>query len=74
MTERRLFASFPGQPEKEREDMASSCAREGLGWTLEEFFHRKSDWALERAAQGVLESPSLEVCKEELDGALGARF
>jgi len=39
-------------------------------YELRDFLHRKGYQALEQAAQGVVESPSLEVFKRYVDVAL----
>lgn len=47
-------------------DMASNCSRGGL----EFFFHWKHCQALEQAAYGMVESPSLVVLKNHADMVL----
>ena len=50
--------------------MASSCARGGSGWILGEISSLKEWSGIGTAAQGVLESLSLEVVKSHGDVAL----
>lgn len=49
--------------------MASDCTRGGLGWTSRGFLYGKGGLALELLRE-VMESPCLEVFKEQLDIAL----
>ena len=56
-----------------REVMASSCARGGSGWILGEISSLKERSGTGTAAQGVVESPSLEVFQNCGDVALKGR-
>lgn len=50
--------------------MATSCSRGGSGWTAGRISPWKGGQVLAGAAQGSLQSPSLEVSQEGLDVAL----
>ena len=52
--------------------MALRCTRAGSGWILENISSPKEQCCSGTAAQGVVGSPSLEVFKARLDGALGS--
>ena len=55
-----------------QEVMALRCTRAGSGWILENISSPKEQCCSGTAAQGVVGSPSLEVFKARLDGALGS--
>ncbi|RMB91888.1 hypothetical protein DUI87_31698 [Hirundo rustica rustica] len=67
-------AKDPGleTPPLNLEEVQKTVPREGQGGHQQEFLHGKGGQALEGAAQGGLESPPLEVSKEQLEVALSA--